>query len=78
MANKLLTGMDKTSNVVEFIAKHTNIISDQFPTSTYQNKPLWLRAVVEELFYLLFNVYVDLLVAVQGDKGEGIFNKATN
>ncbi|OPH39001.1 hypothetical protein [Moraxella equi] len=78
MANKLLTGMDKTSNVVEFIAKHTNIISDQFPISIYQSKPLWLRAIVEELFYLLFNVYVDLLVTVQGDKGEDIFNKATN
>lgn len=33
---------------------------------------------MEELFYLLFNVYVDLLVTVQGDKGEDIFNKATN
>lgn len=69
--------MDKTSNAVELIAKHTDKIANQFPVSIYQNKPLWLRAVVEELFYLLFNVYIGFLTSAQNSTKDN-FDKIKN
>lgn len=53
--------MNKTSQATMLLAKHTKLIGNQFIISDYQNKPIWSKAVLEEISYILLIAYVNLI-----------------